>query len=142
MNEENDRGRVPRRYRDVALAVLAVVALYAVFYIAGIGCPIKFLTGVSCFGCGMTRAVLAVLRLDFAAAFHYHPLWMVPTIWIGAYLLRQRFPKVYKAVTIIAIILFVAVYIVRMINGADDIVVFEPENGLFFKGLKYIVYQM
>lgn len=33
------------------------------------GCPFRFFFGISCPGCGMTRALLAALRLDFAAAF-------------------------------------------------------------------------
>ena len=37
------------------------------------GCPFRFFFGISCPGCGMTRALLAALRLDFAAAFSYHP---------------------------------------------------------------------
>lgn len=38
------------------------------------GCPFRFFFGISCPGCGMTRALLAALRLDFAAAFSYHPV--------------------------------------------------------------------
>ena len=31
-------------------------------YFTHIGCPIKFITGISCPACGMTRAVLAILH--------------------------------------------------------------------------------
>ena len=35
--------------------------------------------GVPCPGCGMTRAWLAALQLDFSAAFTWHPMfWCVP----------------------------------------------------------------
>ena len=40
-------------------------------------CPFRFFFGISCPGCGMTRALLAALRLDFAAAFSYHPLFFL-----------------------------------------------------------------
>jgi hypothetical protein len=41
-------------------------------------CPLKRITGLPCPGCGMTRAVRLVLRGDFAAATHMHPLvWLV-----------------------------------------------------------------
>ena len=33
-------------------------------YFTHIGCPIKFITGISCPACGMTRAVLAILHGD------------------------------------------------------------------------------
>ena len=32
-------------------------------------CPIKNLFNISCFGCGMTRGFLAILRLDFKMAY-------------------------------------------------------------------------
>lgn len=39
--------------------------------------------GIPCPGCGMTRACLAALRLDFAAAFHFHPMfWSIPLLYL------------------------------------------------------------
>ncbi len=37
-------------------------------------CPIKNLFGISCFGCGMTRAFICVLELDLISAFQYNAL--------------------------------------------------------------------
>ncbi|MDE7047571.1 MAG: DUF2752 domain-containing protein, partial [Lachnospiraceae bacterium] len=37
-------------------AIAAVLMVYGLFTVLGIGCPIKFITGISCMGCGMTRA--------------------------------------------------------------------------------------
>ena len=61
------------------LLLLLGMALY--FFLAfsvmkrtGIGCVFLHFLGIPCPGCGMTRALLALLRLDFAAAFAYHPL--------------------------------------------------------------------
>ncbi len=49
-----------------------------------IGCPILLVTGIRCWGCGMTRALLSVLRLDFAKAFSYHMMfWSVPILYLG-----------------------------------------------------------
>ena len=36
-------------------------------------CPFHALTGLSCFGCGMTRACSRALRGDLAASFGFHP---------------------------------------------------------------------
>lgn len=37
-------------------------------------CPTAFFFGVPCPGCGLTRATLALVRGDFAAALRFHPL--------------------------------------------------------------------
>lgn len=39
------------------------------------GCPIRNTTGIPCPGCGMSRAWTAALRLDFASAFSWHPMF-------------------------------------------------------------------
>lgn len=56
-------------------AILIIAAFYAVMELAGITCPIRYLTGISCAGCGMSRAWISLLRLDAASAFAYHPLF-------------------------------------------------------------------
>ena len=40
----------------------------------GAGCLFYRLFGIICPGCGMTRALFSCLRLDFAAAWRYHPM--------------------------------------------------------------------
>lgn len=85
--------------QDLA-ALAAVAALYAALHFAGFGCPIKAVTGVSCAGCGMTRAWLAALAGDWAEAFFYHPLfWMVPPA-VLVFFLRKRLPR--RLVTVLA----------------------------------------
>lgn len=58
------------------LAVLLIG--YGLFYnIAGFGipCMLHQMTGLECPGCGLTRAIAAVVRLDFSAAFGFNLLW-------------------------------------------------------------------
>ena len=57
----------------VGILVLALLLLWSV----AIGCPIYRLLGVTCPGCGMTRGILCLLRLDFASAFKHHPLCLL-----------------------------------------------------------------
>ena len=56
----------------IVSAIAVVVLLYLILEGFGITCPIKFLTGISCAGCGMSRAWRAVFYLDFARAFYFH----------------------------------------------------------------------
>ena len=70
-------------------------AAYALFvfllWYHRVPCFVLSLTGLPCAGCGMTRAWLSVLRLDFAAAFLYNPLfWSVPILY--AYILWDGHP--------------------------------------------------
>ena len=54
---------------EIIIVVLAAVFAFSGFY----SCPFKLLLGIDCPGCGLTRAALALLRLDFAAAFRFNP---------------------------------------------------------------------
>lgn len=69
--------------RGMVSAIAAVVILYIVLECFGITCPIKFITGVSCAGCGMSRAWLACLRLVLKRHFiiihclFFHRAWFV-----------------------------------------------------------------
>lgn len=62
---------------------------YGVFYNQtghGFPCLIYQITGFQCAGCGLTRALAAVVRLDLSAAFAYNPIWplyAVYFLWIG-----------------------------------------------------------
>lgn len=120
-----------------ACAMGCIVALYILLHIVNIGCPIRFFTGISCAGCGMTRAWLSVLKLDFAEAFRFHPLfWTIPPGGIF-FIFRKRIPK--KAAHFIMgglIILFITVYIVRMLNPADTVVKIDFCNSIIWKILE------
>lgn len=61
------------------LLVLAVMAALAMLTAVTLGwnCPVQHFTGVPCPGCGLSRAAMALLRLDFDAAFRYHPMVFV-----------------------------------------------------------------
>ena len=85
--------RNPVRKEQVT-AVLAVALFYGALQLAGITCPIKYITGISCPGCGMTRAWLSLLlRGDLKAAFHYHPLFWILVPAVPLFLCRHRSGK-------------------------------------------------
>ena len=129
------------RKQDVT-AVLAVAALYAGMELLGITCPIKLLTGISCAGCGMSRAWLSLLRLRPAEAFAYHPLfWLVP-VAIAGWLLRRHIPKWGRRFALIFVCgLFLGVYLFRMLSPEDTVVVFAPREGLLFRAFVWILSQ-
>ena len=110
-----------------------LLAAGLILLVALVQCPFRFLTGISCPGCGMTRALLALLRGDFAAAYYYHPLvFLLPPAGL-LWLLRRRLPRRAGPVLgIAALALLLAVYIIRLKDGSP-IVSAEPETGLIPK---------
>ena len=109
-----ERGRTALRWLLIALPV---VVSYAVF-----GCPIKYVTGISCPGCGISRAALSLCRLDWHRAWEYHPLVYFTPLAVLWFLFRKKaiVEKLEKLLLICVVVLFVVVYIYRMIwgNGA------------------------
>lgn len=125
--------------KELICAVTAVVVLYTAMESIGITCPIKFITGISCAGCGMSRAWLAFLRLDMAKAFEYHPLFLLPPIAVIVLLCKYKINiKIYKIIIFTIILMFAIVYICRLIWSGDDVVVFEPQNNILFRIIRII----
>lgn len=77
------------------LCITAAVLVYAVAaYVGGWGCVIFRITGYPCPGCGMTRALLAVLRMDLTEAFALHPMfWSVPILYFCFLTDGRLFPQ-------------------------------------------------
>lgn len=67
------------------LWITGIVFVSAVIlYASPISCVFLELTGIKCPGCGMTRALLAALSLDFKTAFLHHAMfWSVPLLYAG-----------------------------------------------------------
>lgn len=112
-------------------AFLVIAVFYLVIELAGVTCPIRFLTGLSCAGCGMSRAWLSVLHGDWAAAYAYHPLFLLPVPTAAILLLRRHLPKqLARGVLVCVCALFLAVYLIRLFDPTDRIVCWDPDYGL------------
>ena len=99
------------------LAVLALLFLMFVYK-----CPLNYFFHIPCPGCGISRAYLAAARLDFKAAFTYHPLFFLaaPTVLYAAHrsVLKKRLRGKTEAVLFgVMLALFVAVYVYRLLSG-------------------------
>ena len=115
-------------------AIAAVVILYIILESFGVTCPIKYLTGISCAGCGMSRAWISLLHLNLQDAFMYHPLFFLPPVALIIMLCKSKINiKFYKIFMFTIAGAFVIVYMYRMIVGIDNIVVFEPQNNIIFR---------
>lgn len=125
-----------RKWKSDIEAACAIIGFYLVLeLVLGITCPIKFMTGISDAGCGMSRAYLCVLKMDFAGAFYYHPLWMLPIPAGIIFLFRERIPKnIYRGLVAVFCSAFLIVYLYRMFFvPSQDIVVFRPWEGFIWR---------
>lgn len=81
-----------KRLLLLAGLILGIGLAYAVFVrLSGLSipCPFHAVTGLLCPGCGVTRMCLALLRLDFAAAWEANPVLLLLLPVLAALLLRQ-----------------------------------------------------
>ena len=118
-------------------ALLCLLIFPIAFFFFRSGCPFYRLTGIPCPVCGMTRAYLAALRLNFSAAFRLHPLWpsAVPLIILILWKEGKIFRDKKKNICFYAgwIVLFLAVYFYRMLTlfPNTEPMVLNPNAPLF-----------
>lgn len=125
-----------------ALPTALVFALIAVFYLI-CHCPFKWFFGIPCPGCGMLRACLSLIKLDFSAAFAYHPLvfLMIP---VGIYLLLKRLgvfsfkKRTETAFLIVLAVIFGSVYFIRLF-GDSQVVKIDFNSSVLHKIITLIL---
>lgn len=124
-----------KKYKG-AISLALGLGIYVLFLqLSGIHCPIRFLFGVSCLGCGMSRACISAICFDFSSAFEYNPCWvLVLPLGISALSFKMRGRELAMKLCIGAFCLCLAlVYGARLYLGGDSVVSFEPQNGVIFK---------
>jgi len=83
-------------------------------------CIFKLIFGFPCPGCGMTRALVCVFRLDLKRAFAFHPLWFVVLVIFILFILKlfkvKTIQKIFanQKFILTVVSLFIIVYLVRM----------------------------
>lgn len=119
--------KIRHNYGKILLFAV-IVAFYFTY-----GCPIRFFTGVACPGCGMSRALLALLKFDFSLAFEMHPLVFLLPVAVIIYFIRRLIPKkTLRLIYTTGLILLVTVYFVRL-NSNGNVVYANFESGIIYK---------
>lgn len=112
------------------------IALFTalLFYLSGIGCPFRFFFGITCPGCGITRACVSALLLDFSAAFYFHPLWFAVPCGICClavfYILGRK--RLFYSTLFVLGLAFITVYFIRLILGCE-ITAFAVKESFLYK---------
>ena len=125
--------------KDELKAIFTIAILYFIIELLGVTCPIKYLTGISCAGCGMSRAWLSVLHGDISMAFYYHPLFLLVIPMIILFLLKDWFSsKVRKILISIFVGIFLVTCLIRLLFFQNDIVCVRPSEGIIEKGILFL----
>lgn len=121
------------------LTAVAASAPIVVCYLL-VGCPFRYIAGIPCPGCGMTRAWICLSRGDIDGAFFFHPLWSFPLFFAAIYIwLRPKDRRLYDILVKVMLGLFVCVYIVRL-AAHSPVVEIDIANGLIHRVLSYLLF--
>lgn len=112
-------------YYDIKNAkwvIMFIIAYFAFFkLVLGVVCPMVWITGYPCPACGLTRAAVLLLGLDFSGAWEVHPFIFIIAIYLvifcwNRYLCGKKAGKKLMLAAIVIIILMIIYYIWRMIQ--------------------------
>ena len=107
------------KYKHFLIIFILYISYFYIFHNGDTNCLVKHTIGIPCMGCGMSRAVVYMVTLKFAKAFQYHPLVFILPFIVLVFLFQETkfFAKLYysKLFWGSILILFVVVYIIRMI---------------------------
>ncbi len=117
-----DKKDTKQQWRDAAVFNLTMLAA-ALGYMAlmvrtGIFCPIRHFTGIPCAGCGMSRALGCLLRLDIAGSLSNNPA-LVPCLIAVFFMINRE-----------------TVILSRLSMRVKDTVIFA---GLGFTAVSYLI---
>lgn len=121
-------------FKSILIIGFILIGYIVLLKLTGMTCLIKSTFGASCPGCGMTRACFSALTFNFKQAFYYHPLWiiMIPSIVLLFYLWIKDKKRLFKLTIGIIIILFIIVYIIRLIFGDQQVVYIDFTKGYIY----------
>ena len=132
---ENKEGKKKSLKKDIIniIILIIIIILVATCY----KCPTRYLFGIPCPGCGMTRALLALITLDVERAMYYHPLCImvviVGMIFAFDYLkVIKMSEKLKRGILFAGSIALIIVFIWRIQNGSP-IVAVDFKNSILYQ---------
>jgi len=107
-------------YQSLTIITTLVIIIIMIYILTGRNCIIQAVTGMPCPACGITRAFISLLQLNFWDAMMYNPLILLLPVVGLALILSETHKFITRSVSFnIAIIIMIAlvfgVYIYRMI---------------------------
>ncbi len=125
----NGTTRIAKLIERLKLSLIIGV-IYLLLSMFSVGCPLRFLSGIPCPGCGMTRAVWYALQLDFAYAWYYHPLFILAPLMVLLFLFESYLPSKFIRITWgLMIAAFLLTYLLRLLIFKSAVVQIDIRSG-------------
>lgn len=127
-----------KKIKSITLIYIFLFLILLLVILTIYHCPLKYIFGISCPTCGLTRAMIYFFKMDFLNAFHYHAFW--PVVVVGSILYILYITKIIKInqkktiliLCIIICLLNLIYYFWRLFNNSD-IVYFDFTESLIYK---------
>ncbi len=126
-----------KRKTNLKLAIIAILG-FLLYYLLNlytgfaIFCPFHKFTGLYCPGCGVTRLLFSLIKLDFYQAFRYNPLVFILLIIGIIYLLikfiLKKFNIIIKVPNYVWYILIIIVIIYGILRNIPEFSWLAPTN--------------
>jgi hypothetical protein len=132
--------KILKKYKN---PILFCSVFFVVMMSTGVGCIFRFLTGIPCPACGMTRAYLSLLNLDIKSAFYYHPLFFLIPIVIYLIVSADEADKRAKSrkslIMLVIIIIFLLTWIYRLFFMENSPVTIDISSCIVVKLVSKII---
>lgn len=133
IEEKNLKKKLEKKNIINGMVAVLILIIVATFY----KCPSKYLFGLPCPGCGMTRALIALLSLNIQQAMYYHPLcimvFVIGLIFALDYIkLLKVSKKTKRGILFAGCIAMLVVFIWRVKNGSPVVAV-DFQNSILYQ---------
>lgn len=104
--------------KKIVLLHFIVLIVFILFYLQPFGCPFLYLTGIKCPTCGVSHALLALLKGDIKSYLFYNPI-ALPAMLLFFYALHGKIvfknKKIYNSIVIIGSVFIFIFYLINVI---------------------------
>ena len=130
--KENIKLNITKNIKLIPIIALVLIIVFAFYYY--IGCPIRFLTGLPCPGCGMRHAAYYLITGNINEAIRWHPLIFAMPIAILILIFHKKFSKISLTFFLVFFVtLFIGVYIYRFLDPTDIVVRYDFSQTIYHR---------